>query len=87
MVLLCVRMYVHISLLCMCVCFCTSRLWFPCIDSSSELCPWDISVTVPANMFALASGELTEQVRLVGVFTESHCTESVFLLYIYSVPV
>jgi transcription initiation factor TFIID subunit 2 len=39
-----------------------SRLWFPCIDSSSELCPWDISVTVPANMFALASGELTEQV-------------------------
>ena len=45
------------------VLFCLSRLWFPCVDSHSELCPWDISITAPANMFALASGELTEQVK------------------------
>ena len=40
-----------------------SRLWFPCVDSQSELCPWDIAVTVPVNLVAVASGELTDQVR------------------------
>ena len=40
---------------------CLSRLWFPCVDSQSELCPWDITVTVPLNLVAVASGELTEQ--------------------------
>ena len=39
-----------------------SRLWFPCVDSQSELCPWDIAVTVPVNLVAVASGELTDQV-------------------------
>ena len=40
-----------------------SRLWFPCVDSQSEPCPWDIAVTVPVNLVAVASGELTDQVR------------------------
>ena len=39
-----------------------SRLRFPCVDSQSELCPWDIAVTVPVNLVAVASGELTDQV-------------------------
>ena len=40
-----------------------SRLWFPCVDSQSELCLWDIAVTVTLNLVAVASGELTDQVR------------------------
>ena len=40
-----------------------SRLWFPCVDSQSELCPQDIAVTVPVNLVAVVSGELTDQVR------------------------
>ena len=33
------------------------------MDSQSELCPWDIAVTVPVNLVAIASEELTDQVR------------------------
>ena len=44
------------------VCVYLSRLWFPCVDSQSELCPWDVAVTVPVNLVAVASGELTDQV-------------------------
>jgi transcription initiation factor TFIID subunit 2 len=40
----------------------SSRLWFPCIDSYSELCTWDLSYTVPSPMVAVSCGDLTEQV-------------------------
>ena len=33
------------------------------MDSQSELCLWDIVVTVPVNLVAVASVELTDQVR------------------------
>lgn len=57
------------AFICVCVCggdasvcvYVLSRLWFPCVDSQSELCPWDIAVTVPVNLVAVASGELTDQ--------------------------
>ena len=57
------------AFICVCVCgggasvcvYVLSRLWFPCVDSQSELCPWDIAVTVPVNVVAVASGELTDQ--------------------------
>ncbi len=41
----------------------SSRLWFPCVDSYSEPCHWDITFVVPANMTAVSCGELTETVR------------------------
>ena len=58
------------AFICVCICgggdasvcvYVLSRLWFPCVDSQSELCPWDIAVTVPVNLVAVASGELTDQ--------------------------
>ena len=60
---------------CIAVCLCVhlSRLWFPCVDSQSELCPWDIAVTVPVNLVAVASGELTDQVGQ-GRGGEGRCT-------------
>lgn len=36
------------------------RLWFPCIDSFSELCTWRIEVCVDAMMTAVSAGELVE---------------------------
>ncbi|XP_071743330.1 transcription initiation factor TFIID subunit 2 [Lepeophtheirus salmonis] len=39
-----------------------SRLWFPCIDTLSELCTWKLEFTVDENMIAVASGDLTETV-------------------------
>jgi len=41
----------------------SSRLWFPCIDAHSEVCPWDISIVAPGNMMAVSCGELTDVVR------------------------
>ena len=41
---------------------CSCRLWFPCVDSFSELCTWNIDVTVDKDMVAVSCGELTEQV-------------------------
>lgn len=57
------------AIICVCICggdasvcvYVLSRLWFPCVDSQSELCPWDIAVTAPVNLVAVASGELTDQ--------------------------
>ncbi|XP_046847633.1 transcription initiation factor TFIID subunit 2-like [Xenia sp. Carnegie-2017] len=40
----------------------TSRLWFPCIDSFSEVCTWKIDITVDRDLVAVSSGELIEQV-------------------------
>ena len=38
------------------------RLWFPCIDSLSELCTWKLEFTVDESMTAVASGDLVETV-------------------------
>lgn len=32
--------------------------WFPCVDSSSELCTWKIEVTCETTLTAVCSGEL-----------------------------
>ncbi|XP_013789329.2 transcription initiation factor TFIID subunit 2-like [Limulus polyphemus] len=40
----------------------SSRLWFPCIDSYSEPCTWNIECTVDACMVAVSSGDLLETV-------------------------
>lgn len=42
--------------------FISCRLWFPCVDSYSELCTWNIDVTVDKDMVAVSCGDLTEQV-------------------------
>ncbi|XP_055350566.1 transcription initiation factor TFIID subunit 2-like [Paramacrobiotus metropolitanus] len=38
----------------------SSRLWFPCVDSFSELCTWKLEITVPHEMIAVACGEASE---------------------------
>uniref|UniRef100_T1JF23 Transcription initiation factor TFIID subunit 2 n=1 Tax=Strigamia maritima TaxID=126957 RepID=T1JF23_STRMM len=40
----------------------SSRLWFPCIDSYSEPCTWNLEFTVDVSMTAVSCGELTETV-------------------------
>lgn len=40
------------------------RLWFPCIDSLSEVCTWKIEVTADTGMFVVCPGELVEKVIL-----------------------
>ena len=40
----------------------SSRLWFPCIDSYSELCTWKVEVTCDVGMVAVCPGELTEKI-------------------------
>ncbi|CAB3360242.1 Hypothetical predicted protein [Cloeon dipterum] len=40
----------------------SSRLWFPCVDTFSEPCPWRFEFTVDESMIAVASGELLEVV-------------------------
>lgn len=41
-----------------------TRLWFPCVDSFSEVCTWKIDVTVDKDLLAVSCGELVEQVLL-----------------------
>ena len=36
----------------------SSRLWFPCVDSYSESCPWNIEITVDKDMTAVSCGQL-----------------------------
>lgn len=38
------------------------RLWFPCVDCYSELCTWNIDITVDKDMVAVSCGDLKEQV-------------------------
>ena len=38
------------------------RLWFPCIDSLSEVCTWKIEVTADTGMSVVCPGELVEKV-------------------------
>jgi len=41
---------------------CVCRLWFPCIDSYSEVCTWKLEFTVNMYMTAVSVGELVETV-------------------------
>lgn len=38
------------------------RLWFPCIDTLSELCTWKLEFTVDESMTAVSCGDLVETV-------------------------
>ena len=38
------------------------RLWFPCVDSYSEVCTWKLELTVDMYMVAVACGDLIETV-------------------------
>uniref|UniRef100_A0A6I8S9I2 Transcription initiation factor TFIID subunit 2 n=1 Tax=Xenopus tropicalis TaxID=8364 RepID=A0A6I8S9I2_XENTR len=38
----------------------SSRFWFPCVDSYSELCTWKLEFTVDASMVAVSNGDLVE---------------------------
>ena len=38
------------------------RLWFPCIDSYSEVCTWKLEFTVDMYMVAVSCGDLIETV-------------------------
>ena len=40
----------------------SSRLWFPCIDTTSEPCTWKLEFTVDESMTAVSCGELVETV-------------------------
>ena len=37
-----------------------SRLWFPCVDTNTELCTWQLEFTVDARLTAVSCGELAE---------------------------
>ncbi|CAG2104136.1 unnamed protein product [Medioppia subpectinata] len=39
-----------------------NRLWFPCVDSYSEVCTWRMDFTVDLNMIAVSCGDLIESV-------------------------
>jgi hypothetical protein len=39
-----------------------SRLWFPCVDTLSELCTWKLELTVDDTMTAVSCGDLIETV-------------------------
>ncbi|XP_021967944.1 transcription initiation factor TFIID subunit 2 [Folsomia candida] len=41
----------------------SSRLWFPCIDSFSEVCTWKLEFTVEESYTAVSCGELLEIVQ------------------------
>ncbi|XP_031558269.1 transcription initiation factor TFIID subunit 2-like [Actinia tenebrosa] len=40
----------------------SSRNWFPCVDSYSEVCTWSIDITTDKDMIAVSCGELTDQI-------------------------
>ncbi|TRZ16722.1 hypothetical protein HGM15179_010371 [Zosterops borbonicus] len=40
----------------------STRFWFPCVDSYSELCTWKLEYTVDAAMVAVSNGDLVETV-------------------------
>ena len=40
----------------------SSRLWFPCIDTFSELCTWKLEFTVDESMTAVSCGDLVDTV-------------------------
>ena len=40
----------------------SSRLWFPCLDTYTQPCTWDMEFTVCNGMTAVSCGELMESV-------------------------
>ncbi|KAJ1193875.1 hypothetical protein NDU88_003171 [Pleurodeles waltl] len=40
----------------------STRFWFPCVDSYSELCTWKLEFTVDAAMVAVSNGDLIETI-------------------------
>ena len=43
----------------------SSRLWFPCVDSYSELCTWEINICCPSCCFAISSGDLIDHKYMI----------------------
>lgn len=41
-----------------------SRMWFPCIDTFSELCTWKIEITTEMDMTAVSCGDLIEVMQM-----------------------
>jgi len=41
----------------------SARLWFPCIDSYSEVCTWKLEFTVDESLTAISCGDLVEVVQ------------------------
>ena len=39
-----------------------SRLWFPCVDTNTELCTWTLEITVDTKLTVVACGELVDTV-------------------------
>ena len=37
-----------------------SRLWFPCVDTNTEMCTWTLEFTVETSLVAVSCGELKE---------------------------
>ncbi len=50
------------TVFCVCCNVLLPRLWFPCVDTYTELCTWTLKFVVPASMTAISVGDLTEQV-------------------------
>ncbi|CAC5377567.1 TAF2 [Mytilus coruscus] len=42
----------------------SSRMWFPCIDTFSELCTWKIEITTEMGMTAVSCGDLIEVMQM-----------------------
>ncbi|XP_076092140.1 transcription initiation factor TFIID subunit 2-like isoform X2 [Mytilus galloprovincialis] len=42
----------------------SSRMWFPCIDTFSELCTWKIEITTEMDMTAVSCGDLIEVMQM-----------------------
>lgn len=39
-----------------------SSLWFPCIQSTNELCTWKIEITLPKDYTCITSGDFIEKI-------------------------
>ncbi|XP_061737606.1 transcription initiation factor TFIID subunit 2 isoform X2 [Nerophis ophidion] len=40
----------------------STRFWFPCVDSYSELCTWKLEFTIDSSMVAVSCGDLVETI-------------------------
>uniref|UniRef100_A0A3Q2XJK1 Transcription initiation factor TFIID subunit 2 n=1 Tax=Hippocampus comes TaxID=109280 RepID=A0A3Q2XJK1_HIPCM len=40
----------------------STRFWFPCVDSYSELCTWKLEFTIDSSMVAVSCGDLIETI-------------------------
>ncbi len=39
-----------------------ARLWFPCVDTTTERCTYELQYTVDSPYFVISSGDLQQQV-------------------------